>query len=94
IADNYGSPEAALRSIEAGADLLCVCHTAETQLKIRDALVKAMTDGTLDSSRAYDAAWRMTRLKKRVIWRRPEKQCIGCSFHTGLAREIREAATS
>jgi beta-N-acetylhexosaminidase len=92
IADNYGVPEAAVRSIAAGADLLLVCHSGELQLAVRDALAKAIHEGGISADRVSDAVWRIDALRKRIPSRRPDAACVGCDAHSRLAGEIRELA--
>ena len=53
VADGkWGSPEAAVLAVLAGADILLCCHTWETQRAIRDALVSAVQSGRITRSRA------------------------------------------
>ncbi|MBI5524999.1 MAG: beta-N-acetylhexosaminidase [Deltaproteobacteria bacterium] len=92
IADNFGRTEAALSAVRSGADLLLVCHTADLQVEIRDALAAAIEKGDVGPERANDASDRVTALKKRVLRKRPDPYFIGCIEHARLAEEIRDLA--
>ncbi len=47
IADNYGTSEGALQAVKAGADLLCICHTLERQVKALKLIEEAVLDGSI-----------------------------------------------
>ncbi|MEO7752729.1 MAG: glycoside hydrolase family 3 N-terminal domain-containing protein [Terracoccus sp.] len=59
-----GVPEAAVRALSAGCDLLCLGSgtSEETHLAVVDALVVAVRSGRLDRSRVEDAARRVSAL--------------------------------
>lgn len=65
IADNFGTPEAAVMAVEAGVDIVLVCHTLDTQRAVREALLKAVRDGRIPESRIDESVARITALKKR-----------------------------
>ncbi len=50
IADNYGTSEGALQAVKAGADLLCICHTLERQVRALELIEEAVLDGSLPES--------------------------------------------
>jgi len=58
IAGGWGPEEAAVLAVEAGADLLLVCHTAETQRRMRDALVAAARAGRIREARLRESVAR------------------------------------
>jgi beta-N-acetylhexosaminidase len=61
VADLYGIPGAAVRSLAAGADLLCIGGETRPEAEIdaiRDAIVDAVLDGTLPEERLAEAAER------------------------------------
>ncbi len=61
VADAYGIPDAAVRSLAAGADLLCIGGSTRPEEEIdaiRDTIVAAVLDGTLPEERLADAAAR------------------------------------
>jgi beta-N-acetylhexosaminidase len=67
VAERWGSAEAAVLAAIAGADVLLCCHTWETQIAIRDALISAARSGRLPQSRIDDSLGRIARAKSRRL---------------------------
>jgi len=65
VSDNFGTPEAAVMAVEAGVDLVLVCHTLAAQRKTREALIKAVKDGRISESRIERSVERIAALKRR-----------------------------
>lgn len=65
IADRYGPGEAALRSVQAGADLLLVVGDEAVQNEVHGALQAALEDGRLSRDRVLEALGRSSRLAAR-----------------------------
>ncbi|HEY2269295.1 MAG TPA: glycoside hydrolase family 3 N-terminal domain-containing protein [Streptosporangiaceae bacterium] len=65
VRDLYGIPGAAVLAVAAGTDLLCLGRegSEDEYLAVRDALVAAVRDGTLDGARLEEAADRVARLR-------------------------------
>jgi beta-N-acetylhexosaminidase len=63
--DMFGIPGAAVLAVAAGTDLLCLGRDGgeDEYLAVRDALVAAVRDGTLDGARLEEAADRVARLR-------------------------------
>ena len=63
--DMFGIPRAAVLAVAAGTDLLCLGRdgSEEDYLAVREALVAAVRDGTLDGTRLEEAADRVARLR-------------------------------
>ena len=63
--DMFGIPGAAVLAVVAGTDLLCLGRdgSEDDYLAVRDALVAAVRDGTLDGERLEEAADRVARLR-------------------------------
>jgi len=63
--DMFGIPGAAVLAVAAGTDLLCLGRDGgeEDYLAVREALVAAVRDGTLDGARLEEAAGRVARLR-------------------------------
>ena len=61
----FGIPRAAVLAVAAGTDLLCLGRdgTEDDYLAVREALVAAVRDGTLDGARLEEAADRVARLR-------------------------------
>jgi len=51
IADGVGTPEAAVRAVEAGCDLVTVSHTPATQRAAIEAVVEAVASGRISETR-------------------------------------------
>jgi len=63
IADEVGTPEAAVRAVEAGCDLVTVSHTPGTQRAAIDAVAEAVQSGRLDERRIDESVRRILRTK-------------------------------
>lgn len=63
ISKNWDLGEAAIKSVEAGADILLVCHTIENQQKVYNAVVQGVNDGKIDENRIDESVRRILRLK-------------------------------
>ncbi len=63
--DMFGIPRAAVLAVAAGTDLLCLGRDGSEKdyLAVREALVAAVRDGTLDGTRLEEAADRVARLR-------------------------------
>lgn len=68
ISDGVGSAEGAVRSLAAGADLLCLPAGPAAQQQARDALARAVRDGDLPGGRVQEAA---ARVRELAAWARP-----------------------
>ncbi len=65
IANYFGIGEAAVMAVEAGADIVLVCHTKEAQIEAYNALYEAFSSGRIPLSRLEDALTRINRLKQK-----------------------------
>ena len=74
ITDHWGPEEAAVLAIEAGADMLLVCHTLETQNRMRDALCAAVRSGRLTEERLRDSLRRIDRVRARIASVREDRR--------------------
>lgn len=63
ISKNWDLGEAAIKSVEAGTDILLVCHTIENQQKVYNAVVQGVNDGKIDENRIDESVRRILRLK-------------------------------
>jgi len=65
IAGGVGTARGAVEAIKAGADMVLVCHTLETQRATVRALKEAVQSGELPESRLNEAAGRVLAAKQR-----------------------------
>ena len=63
ISDTYGMGEAAVLAVEAGCDLLLVCHGADNLTEARDALLEAVESGRISQERLDQSVYRILSLK-------------------------------
>ncbi|MFG2880091.1 glycoside hydrolase family 3 protein [Streptomyces sp. NPDC048337] len=80
IAGTYGIERGSVLAIAAGADAICVgggLADEETVLRLRDALVAAVREGTLPEERLADAAARVRALAEWALQARPDARPEG-----------------
>jgi len=64
ISDTYGMGEAAVLAVEAGCDLLLVCHEADNLTAAREALLAAVDSGRISMERLDESVYRILSLKQ------------------------------
>ncbi|MGC8861330.1 MAG: beta-N-acetylhexosaminidase [Armatimonadota bacterium] len=101
IADNFGTPEAAVMAVEAGVDMVLVCHTLSTQRETLEALIKAVKDGRINESRIEKSVARIAALKRQYSLeerRRVDPEALAGILrhpnHLELQRTIAERAVT
>jgi beta-N-acetylhexosaminidase len=65
IADHYGIEEAAVKSVQAGSDILLIAHGYNTERKVYDKLLQSVRSGQLSESRIDDSVRRILALKRK-----------------------------
>lgn len=65
IVKNYNIGEAAVKSINAGSDLILVCHGNENRVRVIEALRKAAENGTIPMRRIDESVYRILKLKQK-----------------------------
>ena len=65
ISNTYGMGEAAVMAVEAGCDLLLVCHEADNLTAARDALLSAVDAGRISMERLDESVYRILSLKQK-----------------------------
>lgn len=97
VADRYSVPDAAVRAVTAGCDVVLICSgEADTQVAALEALVHAVEDGRLSYSRLEDAWRRQQAMKERFLAepagaraaRRDWRQVVGRESHAQIAAEM------
>ena len=66
VSNSYGMGEAAVLAVEAGCDLLLVCHQADNLTAARGALLEAVDSGRISMERLDESVYRILSLK--VDW--------------------------
>ncbi|MGG4495986.1 glycoside hydrolase family 3 N-terminal domain-containing protein [Brevibacillus reuszeri] len=98
IAGSIGVPEAAVRAIQAGIDMVLVSHSQDIQQKTWARLMQAIQHGEISLQRVNEAVARVAQLKKRFLsW----EGCLaakGASFdrerHEKMAEDILSQAVT
>lgn len=95
IRDHYGIGEAAVMAVEAGVDILAVCHTPARQEAVRNALLEAVRSGRVTEARIDASVERILACKRkfRLDERRTVDvanvaQVVGSAAHRGIEQEI------
>lgn len=65
IVENYTLGDAAVKSVNAGTDIVLVCHGYENGMTVIDAMKKAIQDGTITEERVNESAYRVLKLKRK-----------------------------
>ncbi len=95
VAERYSAEIAAPRAVNAGVDLLLVCHQPELILAYHRALIIAAESQTLSHDTLLAAERRVLAWRRRFARPTPpagELTRVGCAAHQALAHEIRVRA--
>ena len=65
IINNYDIGEAAVKSINAGVDIVMVCHQYENVTKVIDAIKEAVNNGSITEERIDKSVERILKLKDK-----------------------------
>jgi beta-N-acetylhexosaminidase len=90
----WGPAELAVRSIQAGCDVLSICHDHDKQVRALEALVRAIEAEELSFKRVEASVARVRRVKERFLlpYRDPDprvaRQTAGSARFTDLAHAI------
>lgn len=63
IVKNYNISDAAIKSVNAGSDIVLVCHGHDNEVAVINALKKAVDDGTILEERVNESVYRILKLK-------------------------------
>ncbi len=92
ITDRYGPGEAALRSVQAGADLLLVVGDEAVQNEVYRTLQEALEDGRLSRNRVLEALSRTSRLAERYPLQNAPRP--DAPAHRALAQKVAHRAAT
>lgn len=67
IAQRFGSAKAAVRAIQAGADMVLVCHTLSVQKESIEAVMQAVRNGEISEERIDQSVRRILKLKSKKL---------------------------
>jgi beta-N-acetylhexosaminidase len=65
IAKNYNIGEAAVKSLNAGTDIILVCHDYVKEIEVLKAIKNSVSDGTLSVQAIDEKVYRVLRLKEK-----------------------------
>ena len=81
--------QAVINALNAGADMLLVCHKIDLAIAARDACIRAVQSGTVLQHRIEEASQRIAALKSTHQQRRiPVTEQVGAQAHAQLVEEI------
>ncbi|WP_309248943.1 beta-N-acetylhexosaminidase [Paenibacillus sp. MZ04-78.2] len=103
IADHYGTVQAAVLAVEAGADIVLISHSRELQEGALDALLEAIRSGRISEERIDASVRRLLALKRKrlaagtggaPVLHEAALRLVGCEAHRQTARRISEASVT
>ena len=65
ITNNYGTENASVEAIKAGADIILMCHTKEKQIEALEGLKEAVNSGEISIERIDESVRRIIKLKQK-----------------------------
>jgi beta-N-acetylhexosaminidase len=97
IAEHFGTVEAAVMAVEAGADLVLISHSHDRQQGAINALLQAVRSGRLSEERINRSVNRLLALKEKRGLYEPAaavevKAVVGTAEHKAVARRISESS--
>jgi beta-N-acetylhexosaminidase len=93
LAKRYGAAESAVKAIEAGTDIVMLCHDWSTVAPAIETLADAAEGGRFEPAQWKAAGARIARLREKIAAATPQSQppleIVGCAEHRALAEEVR-----
>lgn len=65
VLKNYNINDAAIKSVNAGSDIVLVCHGSNNEIKVINALKEAVANGTISKNRVDESVYRILKLKSK-----------------------------
>ncbi len=85
IATHWGTAQGAVRAIQAGVDMVMVCHTFDRQRETREALLAAARSGEISPERVDEAVGRVLAAKYEALTMpRPALSVVGSPDHVAV----------
>jgi beta-N-acetylhexosaminidase len=95
IMSHYGIAQAAVMAVEAGVDVLAVCHTPSRQEAVRNALLEAVRSGRISEARIDQSVARILGCKakfrldeRRAVDLDAVPRIVGSEEHRSIEQEI------
>jgi beta-N-acetylhexosaminidase len=96
IAKRHGLAESIVRALDAGTDIVMLCHDSSAVPAAVAALMDAVTSKVFDSAEWNAGRKRISRLRQRIAslemqsasQPRPPLELLGCAEHRALAAEV------
>ncbi|WP_216086229.1 beta-N-acetylhexosaminidase [Mahella australiensis] len=94
IVKHYNIGDAAVKAIEAGADIILVCHTYKNQIEAIEAISEAVNDGRISQQRIDQSVRRIVMLKQKYeLSDEPGNiddvfKYVGSKAHKNIADEV------
>lgn len=92
IAKRFGPGESAVQALQAGTDIVMLCHDWSAVAAAIDIAAQAAADGTFDALQWSNSSARIATLRQRLLdldSPPPPIDVIGCPEHRALAAEAR-----
>jgi beta-N-acetylhexosaminidase len=88
ITKNYNMEEAAVKSVNAGSDIVLVCHEYDKQAAVINALKKAAENGIISAERINESVYRILSLKVKYNL---VDEASGSVDVAGINKQIKDA---
>lgn len=88
VADHWGTAQAALLAVQAGADMVLVCHTLERQRETYATLLAAARSGALPEARLEEAVARVLAAKQALSPTPFDPSVLGGTLHAAQATTL------
>lgn len=98
ILDTVSIEEAAIQALEAGVDMILICHDQTRQSRAIDAVAHAVAHGRLALDRVEASVDRIEAVKHRWLRATAANEhaasIVGCAAHRALCEKIQQASAS
>lgn len=88
IVNNYDIGEAAVKSVNAGSDIILVCHTQDSKEAVIEALRNAAKSGEISVKRINESVWRILQLKQKYGLKDEERPPVSLKELNSKIKEV------